>query len=132
MVNIKEVANKVYRLETSIPGMDTIFATYLIQESDVVLIEPGPTAAIPSIQEGMKQLGMEDLVYIIPTHIHMDHAGSIGTLAQLFPGAKVLVPLTHLASLMAPKWSLVRTSRLALDLSFLSKNPRYWSPRMAR
>jgi len=91
MVDIKEVANKVYRLETSIPGMDTIFATYLIQESDVVLIEPGPTAAIPSIQEGMKQLGMEDLAYIIPTHIHMDHAGSIGTLAQLFPGAKVLV-----------------------------------------
>ena len=91
MLNIKEVANKVYRLETSIPGMDTIFATYLIQESDVVLIEPGPTAAIPSIQEGMKQLGMEDLAYIIPTHIHMDHAGSIGTLAQLFPGAKVLV-----------------------------------------
>lgn len=91
MVDIKEVANKVYRLETSIPGMDTIFATYLIQESDAVLIEPGPTAAIPSIQEGMKQLGMEDLAYIIPTHIHMDHAGSIGTLAQLFPGAKVLV-----------------------------------------
>ncbi len=91
MVDIKEVANKIYRLETSIPGMDTIFATYLIQESDVVLIEPGPTAAIPSIQEGMKQIGIEDLAYIIPTHIHMDHAGSIGTLAQLFPGAKVLV-----------------------------------------
>jgi glyoxylase-like metal-dependent hydrolase (beta-lactamase superfamily II) len=39
----------------------------------------------------MKQLGMEDLAYIIPTHIHMDHAGGIGTLAELFPGAKVLV-----------------------------------------
>ena len=91
MVDVKEVANNVYRLETSIPGMDTIFATYLIKESDLVLIEPGPTAAIPSIQEGMKQLGMDDLAYIIPTHIHMDHAGSIGTLAQLFPGAKVLI-----------------------------------------
>ena len=53
MVDVKEVANKVYRLEISIHGMDAIFATYLIQESDVVLIEPGPTAAIPSIQEGM-------------------------------------------------------------------------------
>ena len=40
---------------------------------------------------GMKQLGMEDLAYIIPTHIHMDHAGGIGTLAELFPKAKVLV-----------------------------------------
>ena len=91
MVDIKEVAHKVYRLETSVPGMNTVFAIYLIPESDGVLIEPGPAAAIPIIQEGMKQLGMEDLAYIIPTHIHMDHAGGIGTLAGLFPGAKVLV-----------------------------------------
>ena len=91
MVDIKEVAHKVYRLETSVPGMNTVFAIYLIPESDGVLIEPGPAATIPIIQEGMKQLGMEDLAYIIPTHIHMDHAGGIGTLAGLFPGAKVLV-----------------------------------------
>jgi len=91
MVDIKEVAHKVYRLETSVPGMNTVFTVYLIPESDGVLIEPGPAAAIPSIQEGMKQLGMKDLAYIIPTHIHMDHAGGIGTLAGLFPGAKVLV-----------------------------------------
>jgi glyoxylase-like metal-dependent hydrolase (beta-lactamase superfamily II) len=91
MIDIKEVAHKVYRLETLVPGMNTVFAVYLIPESDSVLIEPGPAAAIPAIQEGMKQLGMEDLGYIIPTHIHMDHAGGIGTLAELFPGAKVLV-----------------------------------------
>ncbi|MCK4362921.1 MAG: MBL fold metallo-hydrolase [Dehalococcoidia bacterium] len=91
MVDVKEVAHKVYRLEAPVPGVNTIFAVYLIQESEGVLIEPGPTAAIPSIQEGMKQLGMEDLTYIIPTHIHIDHAGGIGTLAQLFPGAKVVV-----------------------------------------
>ncbi len=91
MVDIKEVAHKVYRLETSVPGMNTVFVVYLIPGSEGVLIEPGPAAAIPSIQEGMKQLGMEDLAYIIPTHIHMDHAGGIGTLAELFPEAKVLV-----------------------------------------
>jgi len=91
MVDVKEVAHKVYRLEAPVPGVNSIFAVYLIQESEGVLIEPGPTATIPSIQEGMKQLGMEDLAYIIPTHIHIDHAGGIGTLAQLFPRAKVLV-----------------------------------------
>jgi glyoxylase-like metal-dependent hydrolase (beta-lactamase superfamily II) len=81
MVDVKE----------SIPGMNTVFAVYLIPESEGVLIEPGPAAAIPFIQEGMKKVGMGDLAYIIPTHIHMDHAGGIGTLAGLFPGAKVLV-----------------------------------------
>ena len=42
MPNIEEVAEKIYRLETPIPGMTTIFAVYLIQESEGVLIEPGP------------------------------------------------------------------------------------------
>jgi len=88
---MEEVAEGIYRLETPIPGMTTVFAVYLIKESEGILIEPGPGAAVPSIREGMSQLGMKDLALIIPTHIHVDHAGGTGALAQLFPGAKVLV-----------------------------------------
>ena len=39
----------------------------------------------------MKQLGIEELSYVIPTHIHVDHAGGLGKLAELFPQAKVLL-----------------------------------------
>ena len=93
MIEIEEVAEKTYRLETPVPGVDSVFSVYLIHEGTGVLIEPDPTAAIPSIQEGMKQLGMGRLSYIIPTHIHVDHAGGAGKLAELFPQAKVvLVP----------------------------------------
>jgi len=88
---MEEVAEKVYWLEVPVPAMNSMLAVYLIQESEGILIEPGPSVATPFIQEGMKQLGMEDLAYIIPTHIHVDHAGGMGTLAQLFPQAKVLV-----------------------------------------
>ena len=91
MPHIEEVADKVYRLETPIPGMTTVFAVYLIKESEEILIEPGPAAAVPSIRDGMSHLGMKNLAYIIPTHIHVDHAGGTGALAQLFPQAKVLV-----------------------------------------
>jgi glyoxylase-like metal-dependent hydrolase (beta-lactamase superfamily II) len=88
---MKEVAEKIFRLEVPIPIMNRVFGVYLIEESDGILIEPGPSIAVPYIQEGMKILGMRDLAYIIPTHMHVDHAGSIGTLARLFPRAKVLV-----------------------------------------
>ncbi len=88
---IEEVADDVYRVETPIPGTTTPFSVYLIKQSQGVLIEPGPSAAVPLIQQGMATLGMEDLAYIIPTHIHVDHAGGAGALAKLFPGAKVLV-----------------------------------------
>jgi len=91
MINMEEVAEKTYRLEVPIPKVDAIFAVYFICETKGVVVEPGPTATIPSIQEAMKQLGMKELAYIMPTHIHIDHAGAIGSLSQLFPHAKVVL-----------------------------------------
>jgi glyoxylase-like metal-dependent hydrolase (beta-lactamase superfamily II) len=91
MLDLKEVADKIYRFETGLSVMTSMFTVYLITESQGVVIEPGPAALVPRIQEAMKKLGMKDLVYIIPTHIHVDHAGGAGKLAQLFPAAKVLV-----------------------------------------
>ncbi len=91
MIDIDEVAEGTYQLKTTLPGVDIVFSVYLIHETKGVLIEPGPAAAIPSIQEGMRHLGMEQLAYIIPTHIHLDHAGGVGKLAELFPQAKVVL-----------------------------------------
>jgi len=91
MVELKKVADKIYRFETMLSVMTSPFTVYLIKESQGVVIDPGPAALVPRIQEAMKQLGMNDLAYIIPTHIHVDHAGGAGKLAQLYPGAKVLV-----------------------------------------
>jgi len=91
MVELKEVANGIYHFEASLPVMTSPFTVYLIKETQGVLIEPGPASLVPLIQEAMKQLGMKELAYIIPTHIHVDHAGGAGKLAELFPRAKVLV-----------------------------------------
>jgi glyoxylase-like metal-dependent hydrolase (beta-lactamase superfamily II) len=91
MLDLKEVADKIYRFETGLSVMTSMFTVYLIKESQGVVIEPGPAALVPRIQEAMKKLGMKDLAYIMPTHIHVDHAGGAGKLAQLFPMAKVLV-----------------------------------------
>ncbi len=91
MPDLKEVADKIYRLEAGLPVMTNVFTVYLIKEAQGVVIDPGPGALVPQIQEAMKKLGMKDLAYIIPTHIHVDHAGGAGKLAQLFPMAKVLV-----------------------------------------
>lgn len=91
MVDITEVADGIYRFETPVAGMFYVPVVYLIKESEVALIEPGPSAAIPSIRQAMQVLGAKDLAYIIPTHFHLDHAGGAGMLVQLFRSAKVLV-----------------------------------------
>jgi glyoxylase-like metal-dependent hydrolase (beta-lactamase superfamily II) len=91
MPDLKEVADKIYRFETGLSVMTSLFTVYLIKESQGVVIDPGPAALVPQIQEAMQKLGLKNLAYIIPTHIHVDHAGGAGRLAQLFPEAKVLV-----------------------------------------
>jgi len=90
-MKIEEVAEATYRLETILPGALYTFSAYLIRETEGVLIEPGPASMVPSIQEGMKQLGIRSLSHIIPTHIHLDHGGGVGRLAELFPQARVVL-----------------------------------------
>jgi glyoxylase-like metal-dependent hydrolase (beta-lactamase superfamily II) len=114
---MKEVAEKIFRLEIPIPIMNSVFGVYLIKESNGVLIEPGPSIAVPYIEEGMKALGMRDLAYIIPTHMHVDHAGSIGTLARLFPRAKVLVHPQGAKHALDPS-RLIESTRIVWGVDF--------------
>jgi glyoxylase-like metal-dependent hydrolase (beta-lactamase superfamily II) len=117
MISIEEVAEQTYRIEVPIPRVDTIFVVYLIRERKGVVIEPGPAATVPSIQEGMKQLGMKELAYIIPTHIHIDHAGAIGSLAQLFPHARVMLHPAGVKHAIDPS-RLIESTKMAFGDDF--------------
>jgi glyoxylase-like metal-dependent hydrolase (beta-lactamase superfamily II) len=88
---ITEVADKTYRLEIPIAGAYVPTVAYFIKDGNGALIEPGPGAAVPALRLAIEHLGLSELAYIIPTHIHVDHAGSAGALAKLYPKAKVLV-----------------------------------------
>ena len=117
MVELKEVADRIYHFETWLSVMTSPFTAYLIKESQGVVIEPGPAALAPRIQEAMKQLGMKDLAYIIPTHIHVDHAGGAGKLAQLYPRAKVLVHPAGLKHVVDPS-KLIQSTKTVFGDDF--------------
>ena len=117
MPDVTEVAEKVYRFETPIAGMPQVPVVYLINEPQGALIEPGPGAAIPFIQQAMAQLGTRSLSYIIPTHIHVDHGGGAGALATLFPSAKVVVHPRGAKHLMSPE-RLIESTKLVWGQDF--------------
>lgn len=117
MIDIKEIADKVYRLETLVRGMTSVFAVYFIKESQGVLIEPCPAAIVTQIRQGMRYLGMKDLAYIIPTHIHVDHAGGAGKLAQIFPQAKVLIHPAGLKHVIDPT-RLIESTKTVFGADF--------------
>lgn len=67
---------------------------YLVRGGDQYgLIETGTTNSVASILNVLKYkgVGMEDLHYIMPTHVHMDHAGGAGALMQRFPNARLII-----------------------------------------
>ena len=71
-----------------------VAALYLVEEAgDIAIIETGTNQSIPYIREVLesKQLSFSDVKYIMPTHVHLDHAGGAGGLMQQCPKAKLVI-----------------------------------------
>ena len=62
---------------------------------------------------------MENLEYIIPTHIHLDHAGGMGSLLQLFPQAKGVVNPRAVEHVIDPT-RLIKSTKMAFGDDFES------------
>lgn len=114
MVQISEVAQSTYLLDCGeIPVFLMPQVAYLLLDDMSVLIEPGCTTAASRLLSESSQLGinLEKLSYIIPTHIHVDHGGGAGYLAQNLPQAKVVLHPRGAAHMVDPS-RLIQDTRL--------------------
>ncbi len=69
-------------------------AAYLIVERGrVAFIDTGTNHAVPRLLAALAAAGLErDAVdFVIPTHVHLDHAGGAGLLMQQLPRARLVV-----------------------------------------
>ncbi len=69
-------------------------AFYLVMEADeVAIIDTGTTRSIPNLLETLTELGIEhgQIKYVIPTHVHLDHAGGAGQMMELFDQASLVI-----------------------------------------
>ena len=74
---------------------------------------------MPDIQKAAEELGLSRPEYIIPTHIHLDHAGGLGRLAEVFPETKIVVNRQG-AKHMAEPSRLIKSTRMAFGDDFES------------
>jgi glyoxylase-like metal-dependent hydrolase (beta-lactamase superfamily II) len=91
MKNVTEVTPGIFMIESPIVMAQYPCISYIIKDSSVVLIDPGPASNIPLLREVMDSLAINTLDYIILTHLHMDHFGGAGALSRLYPKAKVML-----------------------------------------
>jgi glyoxylase-like metal-dependent hydrolase (beta-lactamase superfamily II) len=116
-VQLEAVAEETYRLEGKITGVDAVFAIYFIKDGDGAIIEPGPAVLAPDIQKAAEELGIRKPRYIIPTHIHLDHAGGLGRLAEVFPETEIVLHPQGAKHMVEPS-RLIRSTRMAFGDDF--------------
>ncbi|MDZ4672904.1 MAG: MBL fold metallo-hydrolase [Gemmatimonadota bacterium] len=59
----------------------------------LLLVDPGPAVTLGALHKGLELLAADigDVTTILLTHIHLDHAGGVGTLLRQNPRIQVLV-----------------------------------------
>lgn len=81
-------------IDLKFQGSSGVIATGVIEgPSGIGLVDPGPSSTLHALESGLEALGhrLEDVKALLLTHIHLDHAGSSGTLAARVPSLRVYV-----------------------------------------
>ena len=93
MDGVTDLGSEVYEIDTMMGGYAGITAGYLIRSDRPCLVETGTALSAPTVIAALQGLGVgpEDLATVVVTHIHLDHAGGVGDIAEAFPLAQVVV-----------------------------------------
>src|SRR6266571_2743313 len=110
---IVPLGREVYQIDTQMAGYQGITAGYLIRSDRPCLVETGTAPSAPVIRDALASLGVHatDLSTVVVTHIHLDHAGGVGDIAAMYPGAQVVVH-EHGARHLADPSRLMASARM--------------------
>jgi glyoxylase-like metal-dependent hydrolase (beta-lactamase superfamily II) len=83
----------VYYVDTGTYGTANYGTVYILDTDRPALVDTGIGKHYDLVLEAMADLGIDpgDLESIVPTHVHLDHAGGAGYLAEACPDADVYV-----------------------------------------
>jgi len=98
---IEKIADDLFLIPLTPPmrGFFDFISAWLYRGSTTYLIDVGPSACAPDLMRALQALDVRHLDAILLTHIHMDHAGAIGEIAEAFPQTPIIchpVAIPHL------------------------------------
>ncbi len=88
-----DLGHGVHAIDTGF-HRDHFDAAYLVVERGrAAFIDTGTALAVPRLLATLQALGLAvtDVDWVIPTHVHLDHAGGVGQLMAALPQATALV-----------------------------------------
>jgi glyoxylase-like metal-dependent hydrolase (beta-lactamase superfamily II) len=96
-------------------GRPEIIATAILHGSPgVALIDPGPATTLANLTTALTRKGIrfDDVRQILVTHIHLDHAGAVGSILEKHPHIEVVVHERGAPHLIDPSRLLSSAGRL--------------------
>ncbi|OQX07783.1 MAG: MBL fold metallo-hydrolase [Thiothrix lacustris] len=100
----EDLGHGIYCIDTDLyrPQMA---ACYLVREGDAVaFVDTGTYHTVPRLMAVLAALGLsaDNVRYVIPTHVHLDHAGGAGELMARCPNATMIVHPKGAAHMIDP------------------------------
>lgn len=107
------LGQEIYAIDTLMAGYPGITSSYLIRSERPCVIEVGTAGSARVLRDAVTSLGVaaDDLATIVVTHIHLDHAGGTGDIAEMFPNAEIVVHERGARHLADPT-RLMRSARM--------------------
>ena len=92
-LNVSNIADGISVIDSGYFSKDFAAIYLLRQGNDVAIIETGNKYSATNVQKALKMDGLSfsDVAYIIPTHVHLDHAGGAGELMNRCQNAQLIV-----------------------------------------
>jgi len=88
-----EIVNGVFLLDSLAAATAGLVAVYLVEGEQSALIDAGYPTSAKAVLSQLRELDSRrrNVDYLIPTHVHLDHAGAVGHLARAMPNARIIV-----------------------------------------
>jgi len=92
-VNLINIVDGISVIDSEYYSKDFAAIYLLKQKNKVIIIETGTNYSVPYVKEALSQIGLSfsDVSYVIPTHVHLDHAGGAGLLMMQCQNAALVV-----------------------------------------
>ena len=92
-LNVSNIADGISVIDSGYFSKDFAAIYLLRQGNEVAIIETGNKYSATNVQKALKMDGLSfsDVAYIIPTHVHLDHAGGAGELMNRCQNAQLIV-----------------------------------------
>ncbi|MEO8299429.1 MAG: MBL fold metallo-hydrolase [Burkholderiales bacterium] len=89
---LQAVAPGIHAIDTGFTRPRFDAAYLLVHAGRAAFIDTGHNAAVPRLLGALQALGLapEAVDWVIPTHVHLDHAGGAGLLLSQLPQARML------------------------------------------